>query len=80
MEPAAFRCELRRRLCVLEAGADAWCPRCDAVLDRRSHPPGICVAGGERVLRHNALWSAPVSIRSLKRLAFCSLSAPVTPT
>ena len=55
MEPAAFVAELRQRLGVPEAAEDSWCPRCDSILDRFSHHAGLCAAGGERTLRHNAL-------------------------
>ena len=55
MEPAIFTAELRVRLGIAEATADTWCPKCDAVLDTQGHHSGMCVAGGERVLRHNAL-------------------------
>ena len=26
---------------------DAWCPRCDGILDRFSHHAGLCLAGGD---------------------------------
>ena len=55
MEPAIFIAELRVRLRVPEAAADAWCPRCDGVLDCHGHHAGMCVAGGERTQRHNAV-------------------------
>ena len=55
MEPAIFTAELRVRLGIAEAAADTWCPKCDAVLDTQGHHSGMCMAGGERVLRHNAL-------------------------
>ena len=51
-EPATFA-GLRVRLHVQEAGEDSWCPKCDAVLDRFGHHAAVCVAGGERTLRHN---------------------------
>lgn len=55
MEPAHFVSELRARLGVPDASEDVWCPRCDAVLDRLSVHASMCVAGGERTQRHNAL-------------------------
>ena len=55
MEPSVFVTELRARLGVAEATVDMWCPLCDAVLDTHSHHAAMCVAGGERVQRHNAL-------------------------
>ena len=55
MEPAAFIAELRIRLGVPEATDDCWCPRCDGVLDCWGYHAGMCVAGGERTLRHNAV-------------------------
>ncbi|CAE7580069.1 unnamed protein product [Symbiodinium natans] len=55
MEPAAFVAELRQRLHMPDAPADVWCPRCDGILDTHSHHAGLCAAGGERTLRHNAL-------------------------
>ena len=55
MEPLVFIAELRVRLNVPEASADTWCPRCDAVLDTHGYHSGMCSAGGERTLRHNAL-------------------------
>lgn len=50
-----FTAELRVRLRVPESNADAWCPKCDAVLDTYGYHSGMCVAGGERASRHNAL-------------------------
>ena len=32
-----------------------WCPRCDGVLDCQGHHSAVCVAGGERRQRHNAV-------------------------
>ena len=55
MEPAVFVAELRQRLGLPDAVLDAWCPRCDCVLDRFSYDAGLCSAGGERTLRHHAL-------------------------
>jgi hypothetical protein len=55
MEPAVFTAELRHRLGVAEASSDGWCPRCDSVLDTFSLHAGVCIAGGERNQRHNAL-------------------------
>ena len=55
MEPALFVAELRQRLGMPDATADAWCRRCDSIMDKCSHHAGICAAGGERTLRHNAL-------------------------
>ncbi|CAE7316738.1 unnamed protein product [Symbiodinium sp. CCMP2592] len=55
MEPAAFVAELRQRLCMPDATQDEWCPRCDCILDKFSYHAGLCSAGGERTLRHNAL-------------------------
>ena len=53
MEGAAFVAELRRRLGFADAPADAWCPKCDGIMDRFSLHAGA--AGGERTQRHNAL-------------------------
>ena len=55
LEPASFAAELRHRLGVPETVEDTWCPKCDAVLDSRSLHAGVCAAGGERTLRHNAV-------------------------
>ena len=55
MEGAAFVMELQRRLGVPDAPADAWCPKCDGIMDRFSLHAGTCAAGGERTQRHNAL-------------------------
>ena len=55
MEPAHFVSEVRARLGVPDASHDAWCPRCDAVLDRHSVHASMCVAGGERNQRYNSL-------------------------
>ena len=55
MEPAIFGAELRIRLGIPEAAADTWCPRCDGVLDCQGHHSAVCVAGGERTQRHNAV-------------------------
>ena len=54
MEPAVFLAEVRLRLGVAEASSDTWCPRCNSVLDVYSLHVGVCVAGGERIRRHNA--------------------------
>jgi hypothetical protein len=58
MESAAFTAELRLRLAVPDTSEDVWCPRCDALLDAHSHHAGVCAAGGERTMRHNALRDA----------------------
>ena len=55
MEPAHFVSEVRARLGVPDASHDAWCPRCDAVLDRHSVHASMRVAGGERNQRYNSL-------------------------
>ena len=55
MEKPVFVAEVRVRLGVPDALTDEWCPRCDAVLDRHSHHAAVCVAGGERTQRHNAV-------------------------
>ncbi|CAE7507236.1 unnamed protein product, partial [Symbiodinium pilosum] len=55
MEAGVFVAELRQRLGLPDAVLDAWCPRCDCVLDRFSYHAGLCSAGGERTLRHHAL-------------------------
>ena len=55
IEPALFTTELGHRLGMTEALQDGWCPQCDSVLDRFSYHAAVCVAGGERVQRHNAL-------------------------
>ena len=75
MEPALFLAEVRVRLGVPEASQDAWCPKCDAVLDTHGHHSGMCLAGGERVLRHNALrdlvysWAERACLRPEKERA-----------
>ena len=67
MEGAAFVMELQRRLGVPDAPADAWCPKCDGIMDRFSLHAGTCAAGGERTQRHNALrdllasWGRPAA-------------------
>ena len=72
MEPAAFISELRVRLGVPDSDADAWCPRCDGILDRQSHHAGTCVAGGERTQRHHAIrnlvfeWASQAGLRPEK--------------
>ena len=55
MEPAVFVTELRQRLGVADASTEAWCPRCDGVLDTLSLHAAVCCAGGERTVRHHAL-------------------------
>ena len=55
MEPAIFTTELGVRLGVPEATEDVWCPRCDGILDSCGHHAAMCVAGGERTQRHNAV-------------------------
>ena len=55
MEPAVFAAELRMRLGIPDAEDDCWCPRGDGVLDRWNFHAGMCVAGGERTQRHNAI-------------------------
>ena len=55
MEAAAFTLELRQRLNLPDAMEDCRCPLCDGVLDRYSHHAATCVAGGERIQRHNAV-------------------------
>ncbi|CAE7309384.1 unnamed protein product [Symbiodinium pilosum] len=55
MEAAAFTLELRQRLNLPDATEDCWCPLCDGVLDRYNHHAATCVAGGERIQRHNAV-------------------------
>ncbi|CAE8636187.1 unnamed protein product [Polarella glacialis] len=55
VDPAEFTCEVRARLRMLECSEDRWCPLCDAVADTQGHHARMCSAGGDRVLRHNAL-------------------------
>ena len=55
MEPAVFVAEIRVRLGIAKAAADAWCPKCDAILDTHGYHTGIYMAGGEHILRHNTL-------------------------
>ena len=55
MEPAIFVTELGQRLGVADGAADGWCPKCDAVMDQFSYHAAVCVAGGERTQRHNAV-------------------------
>ena len=55
MEPATFVAELRARLGIPGADQDAWCPRCDGILDVQNYHAGMCAAGGERTQRHHAL-------------------------
>ena len=50
-----FVAEIRVRLGIAEAAADTWCPKCDAILDTHGYHAGMCMADGERTLRHNAL-------------------------
>ena len=75
MEPAAFCAELRLRLLVPDADADAWCPRCDGILDRHSYHAATCIAGGERTRRHHAVrdlvcqWAVQAGLRPEKEAA-----------
>ena len=75
MEPAAFCGELRLRLLVPDADADAWCPRCDGILDRHSYHAATCIAGGERTRRHHAVrvlvcqWAVQAGLRPEKEAA-----------
>ena len=55
MDPAVFVAELRHRLLVPEAAEDMWCPECDGIMDCHSLHAGVCIAGGERTQRHNAV-------------------------
>ncbi|CAL1166975.1 unnamed protein product [Cladocopium goreaui] len=55
MEPATFVAELRARLGIPGADQDAWCPRCDGILDVQKYHAGMCPAGGERTQQHHAL-------------------------
>ena len=56
MEPVIFVTELLgQRLGVADGVADGRCPKCDAVMDQFSHHAAVCVAGGERAQRHNAV-------------------------
>lgn len=77
MEGPFFLAELRRRLGVPDAAQDAWCPRCDGILDTHSHHAGMCLAGGDRTRRHHAargLLPGPSVLASplkLKRLSCC---------
>jgi len=47
MEPATFVAELRARLGIPGADQDAWCPRCDGILDVQNYHAGMCAAGGD---------------------------------
>ena len=75
MEPAAFCGELRLRLLVPDADADAWCPRCDGILDRHSYHAATCIAGGERTRRDHAVrdlvcqWAVQAGLRPEKEAA-----------
>ena len=48
------------------------CPRCDGVLDCQGHHSAVCVAGGERTARHNAvcdlvhIWAEHAGLRPEK--------------
>ena len=55
IDPAVFVAELRHRLLVPEAAEDVWCPECDGIMDCHSLHAGVCIAGGERTQRHNAV-------------------------
>ena len=55
MEPAIFLAELRARLGTPEAASEIRCPLCDGVLDVQGHHAAMCVAGGERNQRRNAV-------------------------
>ncbi|CAE8721897.1 unnamed protein product [Polarella glacialis] len=55
VDPAEFTCEIRARPRMRERAEDRWCPLCDAVADTQGHHARMCSAGGDRVLRHNAL-------------------------
>ena len=47
-------CELKTRLLIDHFSEDAWCPACDAILDRRARHSQVCAACGDRVRKHNA--------------------------
>ena len=55
MPAAEFCAELRYRLCIPSADNSSWCPLCNDVLDQFGHHSRRCCAGGDRVVRHNAL-------------------------
>ncbi len=54
MAPEEFVCELITRLLMDHFSEDAWCPACDAILDRRARHSQVCAACGDRVRKHNA--------------------------
>jgi len=55
MQPAEFTTTVKTRLGMTILAEDAWCPACDAVLDRKGYHAGMCCAGGDRTARHNEL-------------------------
>ena len=55
MDGPLFITELRQRLGMPDCDKDAWCPRCDGILDIHSLHAATCAAGGERTQRHHAL-------------------------
>lgn len=83
MEPAAFTAELRHRLGVADAREEAWCPKCDGVLDGFSYHAATCCAGGERTLRHTAVrdllfhWASRAGLQPEKEKA--ELLIPLRP-
>ena len=50
-----FTIELRVQLGLPDAFEDTGCPRCDGMLERRSYRAGMCVVGGDRTQRHDAV-------------------------
>ena len=52
---AEFVEEIRSRLCIQICPNDKWCPLCDAIFDTHARHARTCNAGGDRVMRHNAL-------------------------
>ena len=54
---AVFSTEIRHRLCMQESAQDRWCPLCDCVYDTRGHHARSCMAGGDKALAHNAVWT-----------------------
>jgi hypothetical protein len=54
MGPREFRSEVLTRLLADVYPEDAWCPLCDAVLDKKGRHAAVCPCGGDRTRRHHA--------------------------
>jgi hypothetical protein len=50
-----FQAALKRRLRVPFFNADGYCPCCGGVMDRWGDHASVCMCGGDRTIRHNAV-------------------------